>query len=795
MKIITIQTKHTTYQIGIHPLGFLLHLYYGAKTEQNMSYLLQYYDRGFAGNPYDAGGDRGMSLDYLPQEFPCFGTGDFRSAAFNLRSEAGIFGADLRYQSHTVRTGKYAIPGMPAVYDTEDALQEELQYCSGQSSFEGRTFHKPEMENEDSFAGQNPCGGTQGAYTVEITLADQNAGAEVVLKYGVLPELDVITRSAVITNTGTGTIYIGKAFSSTLDFLWGDYDLLHFHGRHTMERNLERVPVMHGKQSFGSRRGTSSHQHNPFAILAKRETTEEFGGCYGMSLLYSGNFSFEVEQDQYRQVRMQIGMLDEMMDYPLATGECLYTPEAAMAYSAEGLAALSHIYHEMIRNHVCRGIYKNARRPVLVNNWEATYFHFTGEKILKLAEQAAELGVEMLVLDDGWFGKRDDDNSGLGDWTVNEKKLGGTLSELVEKINARGLKFGIWIEPEMVNEDSSLYREHPDWAFRIPGRDPVRCRNQLVLDFSRKEVVDYVFRQIAAVIDSANVEYIKMDMNRSICDVYTGLAERGYQNYGKVMHGYVLGVYDFLERLVRRYPHILIEGCSGGGGRFDGGMLYYTPQIWCSDDTDAIERIRIQHGTSFGYPISAVGSHVSAVPNHQTGRSTKLRTRGIVAMAGTFGYELDLELLTETEKEEVKQQIRDYKNYWELINQGTYYRLHDPGTDRETAAWCFVSRDQTEMLLNVVSLDAHGNAPISYIRCRGLLPEGAYRCEAEKRDVKPYTGAEPRVDHKCIEGRVFDGNALMHAGVPIPMELGEYGAMQLYFKADENSDYLGTHSI
>lgn len=795
MKIITIQTKHTTYQIGIHPLGFLLHLYYGAKTEQNMSYLLQYYDRGFAGNPYDAGGDRGMSLDYLPQEFPCFGTGDFRSAAFNLRSEAGVFGADLRYKSHTVRTGKYAIPGMPAVYDTEDALQEELQYCSGQSSFEGRTFHKPEMENEDSFAGQNPCGGTQGAYTVEITLADQNAGAEVVLKYGVLPELDVITRSAVITNTGTGTIYIGKAFSSTLDFLWGDYDLLHFHGRHTMERNLERVPVMHGKQSFGSRRGTSSHQHNPFAILAERETTEEFGGCYGMSLLYSGNFSFEVEQDQYRQVRMQIGMLDEMMDYPLATGECLYTPEAAMAYSAEGLAALSHIYHEMIRNHVCRGIYKNARRPVLVNNWEATYFHFTGEKILKLAEQAAELGVEMLVLDDGWFGKRDDDNSGLGDWTVNEKKLGGTLSELVEKINARGLKFGIWIEPEMVNEDSSLYRAHPDWAFRIPGRDPVRCRNQLVLDFSRKEVVDHVFRQIAAVIDSANVEYIKMDMNRSICDVYTGLAERGYQNYGKVMHGYVLGVYDFLERLVRRYPHILIEGCSGGGGRFDGGMLYYTPQIWCSDDTDAIERIRIQHGTSFGYPISAVGSHVSAVPNHQTGRSTKLRTRGIVAMAGTFGYELDLELLTETEKEEVKQQIRDYKNYWELINQGTYYRLHDPGTDRETAAWCFVSRDQTEMLLNVVSLDAHGNAPLSYIRCRGLLPEGTYRCEAEKRDVKPYTGAEPRVDHKCIEGRVFDGNALMHAGVPIPMELGEYGAMQLYFKADENSDYLGTHSI
>lgn len=856
MKTITLQTKHTTYQIGIHPLGFLLHLYYGARVEHDMSYLLQYYDRGFAGNPYDAGGDRGMSLDFLPQEFPCYGTGDFRSAAFNLRNEEGIFGADLRYQSHAVRTGKYAIPGLPAVYDTEEALQEELEYCGGQRGYERQGLYGvqdsgPEQdtcgakdrstkqsffeeryfcENEESSSDQNPCGKTREAYTVEITLADRNAGVEVLLKYGVLPELDVITRSAVIKNTGAGKIYINKAFSSTLDFLRGDYDLLHFHGRHTMERNLERVPVMHGKQSFGSRRGTSSHQHNPFVILAERGATEDAGGCYGMSLLYSGNFSFEAEQDQYRQTRMQIGMLDEMMDYPLAPQECLYTPEAAMAYSAHGLAALSHIYHEMIRNHVCRGIYKNARRPVLINNWEATYFHFTGENILKLAEQAAELGVEMLVLDDGWFGKRDDDNSGLGDWTVNEKKLGGTLPELVEKINARGLKFGIWIEPEMVNEDSDLYRAHPDWAFRIPGRSPVRCRNQLVLDFSRKEVVDHVFQQIAEVIDSANVEYIKMDMNRSICDVCTSLTEAGrssgwpermfrddrnsaesldhawksissegaektsdtgytvgaaYQNYGKVMHGYVLGLYDFLERLTKRYPHILIEGCSGGGGRFDAGMLYYTPQIWCSDDTDAIERIRIQHGTSFGYPISAVGSHVSAVPNHQTGRTTKLRTRGIVAMAGTFGYELDLDLLTDAEKEEIRQQIRDYKSYWELINQGTYYRLHDPETDREAAAWCFVSKDQTEMLLNVVSLDAHGNAPLTYIRCRGLLPDGVYRCEAEARDVKPYTGVEPRADYKGMEGRIFDGNALMHAGVPVPMELGEYGAMQLYFKLSE----------
>ncbi|MDE6204440.1 MAG: alpha-galactosidase, partial [Lachnospiraceae bacterium] len=343
MKLITLQTKNTTYQMGINRLGFLLHLYYGAKTENDMSYLLQGYDRGFAGNPYDAGKDRTLSLDVLPQEFPCYGTGDFRSAAFRVRNGEGISGVDLRYQGHCVKSGKYYIPGMPAVYEDEEKLSKEERNCEpGQEAL---------------------CTGEGGSYTVEVTLADQAVGVEVVLKYGVLPELDVITRSAVVRNTGPKNIYINKVFSSTLDFLTGDYDLLHFHGRHTMERNLERIPLMHGKQGFGSRRGTSSHQHNPFAILAERETTEDHGGCYGMMLLYSGNFSFEVEQDQYRQVRIQMGMLDEMMDYPLEPEECLYVPEAAMAYSARGLSTLSHLFHKMIREHVCRGYYKKARRP------------------------------------------------------------------------------------------------------------------------------------------------------------------------------------------------------------------------------------------------------------------------------------------------------------------------------------------------------------------------------------------------------------------------------------------------
>ncbi|MEY8331533.1 alpha-galactosidase [Lachnospiraceae bacterium 47-T17] len=706
--------------MGISDLGFLLHLYYGPRTECDMSYILQYYDRGYSGNPYDVGSDRTYSLDVLPQEYPCYGSGDFRSPAVNIRNGSGVFGIDLRYRSHRFIKGKYAIPGLPAVYAKEDKAQ-----------------------------------------TLEVVLKDAASLVEVTLKYGVLPELDVITRSAVIKNCGKETVYIGKAFSAVLDFVQGDFDLLHFYGRHAMERNLERTPLIHGSQRLGSRRGASSHQHNPFFILADKHTGEDAGDCYGMSLLYSGNFGFEVERDQYDQTRMQLGISDEMLDYSLAAEECFYTPEAALAYTANGLTALSHIYHRLIRYHVCRGKYKTARRPVVINNWEATYMKFDGKKLIDIAREAAELGVEMFVLDDGWFGKRDHDDRALGDWYVNEEKLGGTLHDIVSQINEMGMKFGIWIEPEMVNEDSELYRKHPEWAYVIPGKKPVRCREQLVLDFSRKEVVDYIFEQIVKVLDSANIAYIKMDMNRSIHDVYT--AVEGYQNYGRIMYEYVLGVYDFLERLICRYPDILIEGCCGGGGRFDAGMLYYTPQIWCSDDTDAIERIRIQHGTSFGYPISAVGSHVSASPNHQTGRETNIHTRSVVAMAGSFGYELDVNLLTPEEKEAVRQQIREYKKYWDLIHNGDYYRLHTPGEDAEMAAWNFVSKDKKEALLNVVSLTTHANPNVSYVQCRGLDPKRKYYCEAD--------------------GRVYDGSALGHMGVQIPVVFEEYHAWQFYFTA------------
>ena len=718
MELITLQTKHTTYQMGIAEHGFLLHLYYGPKAEGDMSYLLTAYDRGFSGNPYDAGDDRTFSMDTFPLEYPCYGNGDYRSPAFNVKNEQGVYGADLRYKTHSVTKGKYSISGLPAVYADESS----------------------------------------GAYTVNVILEDALLGIEVTLRYGVLPELDVITRSAVIKNTGNHLLYLTKVYSATMDFLNGNFDILHFHGRHAMERMEERVPVIFGNQSFGSRRGTSSHQHNPFFILADPETTEDCGSCYGMSMLYSGNFKFEVEKDQIGQTRMEMGLLDEMFEYPLEQGKEFYTPEVAMAYSQNGLTSLSHLYHKLIRYHVCRGKYKTSRRPILINNWEATYMNFNGDKIVGIAKQAAELGVEMMVLDDGWFGNRNSDNSGLGDWVVNEEKMGGPLSEIADKINQMGMKFGLWIEPEMVNEDSHLYRTHSDWAFTIPGRRPVRGRNQLVLDFSRKEVVDYIFNAVSKVIDSANIAYIKMDMNRSICDVYTAVEQK--QNYGKIMYEYVLGVYDFLERLIQRYPDLLIEGCSGGGGRFDAGMLYYTPQIWCSDDTDAIERIQIQHGTSFGYPVSAVGSHVSAVPNHQTGRVTSINTRSVVAMAGSFGYELDLNLLSEEEKEEVKQQIEDYKKYWNLIHNGTYYRLHNPLTNHEFAAWEFTSEDKNECLLNIVTLTTHANAPVNYVKCKGLHPDKMYRNEKDNQ--------------------IYNGNALMYAGLPIAVEPGEYRGIQIH---------------
>ena len=714
----TLQTKNTTYQMQVDRYGFLLHLYYGKKTDGCMDYLLTYYDRGFSGNPYDAGEDRTYSMDTLPQEFPCYGNGDFRSTAFAVENADGSMSCDLRYKSHKIFDGKYNLEGLPAVYASE-----------------------------------------QEAQTLEILMEDPVTGVKVVLLYGVLPAQDIITRSVCVKNESSGKIYLNKIESASLDFLYGDYELLTFYGRHAMERNVQRVPVVHGTQKIGSVRGTSSHQYNPMMILAEKETTEDKGNCYAMSFVYSGCFQGEVLKDQLNQTRMMLGLQEEAFRYPLEAGEMFQAPEVILSYSSEGMNRLSQNLHHCIRQHICRGKYKEEIRPILINSWEAAYFDFTGDTIYELAKAAKEVNIDMLVMDDGWFGKRDDDNSGLGDWFVNEKKLGGTLGNLIKRINDLGVKFGIWIEPEMVSEDSDLYRKQPDWALTVPGRNPVRSRNQLVLDFSRKEVVDEIYDQICKVLDQGNIEYVKWDMNRSLMDVYSSVT----RDQGRVLHDYVLGLYDFLERLVQRYPNLLIEGCSGGGGRFDAGMMYYTPQIWCSDNTDAIDRLRIQYGTSFGYPVSVVGSHVSAVPNHQTGRKTPLHTRGVVAMSGTFGYELNLMKLSEEEKQEIREQIAEYKSYAPIIQNGLYYRLSDPTTE-EICAWEFVHTDekeQSKVLLNIVMQVIHGNMTVNYVKLQGLEETAVYR---EEKSGKRYTGA-----------------ALMYGGMPLPIESGEYQAYQYCF--------------
>ena len=717
-RIFTLQTKNTTYQMQVDRYGFLLHLYYGKKTDTCMDYLLTYYDRGFSGNPYDAGEDRTYSMDTLPQEFPCYGNGDFRSTAFAVENADGSMSCDLRYKSHKIFDGKYNLEGLPAVYASDKEAQ-----------------------------------------TLEILMEDPVTGVKVVLLYGVLPAQDIITRSVSVKNESSGKIYLNKIESASLDFLYGDYEILTFYGRHAMERNVQRVPVVHGTQKIGSVRGTSSHQYNPMMILAEKETTEDKGNCYAMSFVYSGCFQGEVLKDQLNQTRMMLGLQEEAFRYPLETGEMFQAPEVILSYSSEGMNRLSQNLHHCIRQHICRGKYKEEIRPILINSWEAAYFDFTGDTIYELAKAAKEVNIDMLVMDDGWFGKRDDDNSGLGDWFVNEKKLGGTLGNLIKRINDLGVKFGIWIEPEMVSEDSDLYRKHPDWALTVPGRNPVRSRNQLVLDFSRKEVVDEIYDQICKVLDQGNIEYVKWDMNRSLMDVYSSVT----RDQGRVLHDYVLGLYDFLERLVQRYPNLLIEGCSGGGGRFDAGMMYYTPQIWCSDNTDAIDRLRIQYGTSFGYPVSVVGSHVSAVPNHQTGRKTPLHTRGVVAMSGTFGYELNLMKLSEEEKQEIREQIEEYKSYAPIIQNGLYYRLSNPTTE-EICAWEFVHTDekeQSKVLLNVVMQVIHGNMTVNYVKLQGLEETAVYR---EEKSGKRYTGA-----------------ALMYGGMPLPIEPGEYQAYQYCF--------------
>lgn len=708
-KIFNLETKNTLYQMKVDRFGVLNHLWYGEKTDCCMDYLLDYPDAGFSGNIYEAENERTYSLNTLPQEYSTSGVGDFRISAISVTHEDGSNALDLRVREYQIKKGKYEIPGLPAVYAKEDEAE-----------------------------------------TLEITLKDTATEAEVILKYGVFEKEDVITRSVVVKNSGKTPIVINKVHSMCLDIPYGDWEWMHFYGRHTMERQAERVPVLHGISESSSSRGTSSHHQNPAVLLCEKDCTETNGHCIGAALMYSGGFQAQVEKDQLEQIRLVMGIHPDTFEWILEAGEAFYTPEVILSCSTTGFAKLSQNFHHIIRNHVCRGTYQLSSRPVLINNWEATYFDFNEEKILNIARQASKLGIDMMVLDDGWFGKRDDDCSGLGDWFVNEKKLNGGLKALVEKINAMGMKFGLWFEPEMVSEDSDLYRNHPDWAIQIPGRKPMRSRYQLVLDMSNPEVVDYLYGVMSAILRENHIEYVKWDMNRSISDWYTATLSRGRQM--EMPHRYVLGLYELLEKLTSEFPDVLFEGCSGGGGRFDAGMMYYCPQIWCSDDIDAHERTFIQYGTSFFYPTSTVGSHVSAVPNHQTGRITSIETRGVVAMAGSFGYELDLNQLSEEEKAVVAKQVTHYKEYQSLIYNGDYYRLANPFEDG-MSAWSWISEDKKTILVQGVLFRAKPNVLRKTLRLMGLEAKKNYKI----------AGTE----------EVYTGVALMSGGVLLQRAVGD----------------------
>ena len=714
-KQIILETRSTAYQMKIDELGYLQHLYYGRKLGQSdMSYMFRIYDHGFSGNPYDMRQNRAYSLDSMAQEYTSFGVGDFRVTSIRASCSDGSRCAEFRYESHEIRDGKYAIPGLPSVYDNGETVQ-----------------------------------------TLIVTLIDNAANIRIKLYYGVFEELDIITRAAEIINAGDDIVWLRKACSMCLELPFGKWDMIHFHGRHCMERQPERVPLFHGIHTLASGRGMSSHQHNPFVILCDREATEESGACYGVMLMYSGNHKTEVELDQFDGVRIVTGVSDDRFRWELAPGASFCSPEVILT-CADGLTELSHNYHRVIRNNVVRGEYKLSRRPVLINNWEATYFDITEEKVLAIAEKAKELGIEMFVLDDGWFKNRNDDNAGLGDWIPDTEKLPNGLDGLIAKINDLGLRFGLWIEPEMVNEDSDLYRAHPDWALTAPNRAPMMSRNQLALDLSREEVHEYLYEKIAGLLEQYNITYIKWDFNRSLSDIYSHSTPSPRQ--GEVCHRYYLSLYRLYERLTERFPHVLFEGCAGGGGRFDAGMLYYNPQIWCSDNTDPIARSKIQYGTSFGYPSCTVGAHVSASPNHQTGRETPLNTRGVVAMSGAFGYELDLSKLSEEECAEIKEQISRYKELEPMILGGRLYRLSKLIDSTHYVAWQYVSPDMSRSLLSIVVTDPLANSAPVHVALKGLDENTMYSVNGEFEAL---------------------GSALMHGGYTFPRLMGDYPAMQI----------------
>ena len=616
----------------------------------------------------------------------------------------------------------------------------ELVY-TGYEIMEG----KPALEGLPSVWGKK-----EECATLKIFCLDRLLGIKVTLLYSVMEDSDAVIRSVFVENQGKESVYLEKVLSACLDMDDRNFQVLGLFGSWARERHIQRMPLGYGRQNIASLKGESSHQEHPFMALVTPGTTQETGEVYGMNFVYSGNFIAQAEKSQFDSVRMTMGIHPEGFTWKLEPGEHFTAPEVVMVYSDQGLGKMTRTYHDLYRQHLIRSPYLHKKRPILINNWEATYFDFDEKKLLEIAKEASELGIEMLVMDDGWFGKRNLDDSSLGDWFVNEEKIKGGLNNLVENVKKLGMKFGIWVEPEMISPESELYRKHPDWAIQIPGRETTQSRAQYVLDFSRQEVVDGVYEMIAEVLRSADISYVKWDMNRQLATM--GSSALPADRQGELYHRYVLGVYRMQERLIRDFPDILLENCSGGGARFDPGMLYYSPQIWCSDDTDAIERLAIQEGTALVYPVSAMGAHVSVCPNHSVGRVTPFETRGDVALLGTFGYELDITKLTEEEKTLVKVQVEKYHKYNDLIREGDYYRLASAAENRYYDSWMIVEKDKSKALLFYVQVLSRANVKSRFLRLAGLDPDKRYQ----------------------VDGKEYSGRTLMQAGLRITPEMGDF---------------------
>ncbi|WNS41047.1 alpha-galactosidase [Paenibacillus sp. MMS20-IR301] len=700
-------TPDTSYIMQIIREGYLAHRYWGRRIHHfRDSNQLLHVHRPLSPNPDPS--DRSFSLDELPQEYPGFGGSDLRTPAFQIEQGNGAAVSDLRYISHRIMSGKPALAGLPAVY----------------------------VEEGDE------------AETLELTLKDEVLDLYIILTYTVLASWNAIARSVRFENRTNESIRLLRAASLNVDFGDADYQLLQLSGAWAKERTMIKRQLVQGNQSVDSRRGASSPHHNPFIALMRKGADESAGDVYGINLVYSGNFLANVEVDPYDTARVSMGINPFNFAWLLEPGESFQTPEAIMIYSSAGLGGMSRKYHRLYRSRLCRGKYRDEVRPVLVNNWEGTYFDFNAEKLEQIAVKGKELGIELFVLDDGWFGKRNDDTSSLGDWFVNREKLPEGLEDLAARVNRQGLQFGLWFEPEMVSVDSELYRAHPDWCIHTEGRSRTTSRGQLILDFSRPEVREAIVSRVSRILRSAPITYVKWDMNRHMTEA--GSAGLPPERQRETAHRYILGLYAVLEELTSAFPEVLFESCSSGGGRFDPGMLYYMPQTWASDNSDAISRLKIQYGTSIVYPVSTIGAHVSDVPNHQVGRVAPLETRGHVAFSGAFGYELDLTVFTEAEQQLVKEQVQFYKEIRELMLRGDLYRMLNPFEGNE-AAWMIVAEDAAEAYVFYCRVLAEPNPGFRTLYLQGLIAGADYRINGEER--------------------VYGGDELMYTGLRVPFHL------------------------